>query len=70
MHSSYTPEMIGLAEKIASDFGLLSSGGSDFHGSAKPDISLGTGKGWLSVPVNKYLDLQAQLIKKPLQVHG
>ena len=63
MHSSYTPEIIGLAEKIASDFGLLSSGGSDFHGSAKPDISLGTGKGWLCVPVNKYLDLQEQLTK-------
>ena len=59
MHSSYTPEIIGLAEKIASEFNLLSSGGSDFHGSVKPDISLGTGKGWLCVPVSKYLDLQA-----------
>ena len=59
MHSSYTPEAIRLAEKIALEFKLLSSGGSDFHGLVKPDISLGTGKGWLCVPVSKYLDLQA-----------
>ena len=59
MHSSYTPEMISLAEKIATEFNLLSSGGSDFHGSVKPDISLGTGKGDLCVPVDKYADLQA-----------
>ena len=59
MHSSYTPEVIRLAEKLALEFKLLSSGGSDFHGSVKPDISLGTGKGWLCVPVSKYLDLQA-----------
>ena len=59
MHSSYAPEVIRLAEKIALEFKLLSSGGSDFHGSVKPDISLGAGKGWLCVPVSKYLDLQA-----------
>jgi predicted metal-dependent phosphoesterase TrpH len=59
MHSSYTPEMISLAEKIATEFNLLSSGGSDFHGSVKPDISLGKGKGDLCVPVDKYADLQA-----------
>ena len=57
MHSSYTPEMITLAEKIAADFQLLSSGGSDFHGSVKPDISLGTGKGWIHIPSKIYSDL-------------
>lgn len=59
IHSSYTREVICLAEKMASEFKLLSSGGSDFHGSVKPDIFLGTGKGWLCVPASKYLDLQA-----------
>ena len=30
---------------IAAEYGLLVSGGSDFHGkSVKPDIELGTGK--------------------------
>lgn len=31
-------------------FGLLPSGGSDFHGSNKPDIRLGIGKGNLQIP--------------------
>ena len=59
MHSSYMPETIRLAEQIAAEFKILSSGGSDFHGSVKPDVSLGTGKGWLCVPASKYLDLLA-----------
>jgi predicted metal-dependent phosphoesterase TrpH len=57
MHSSYTPETIALAGKIAEEFHLLPSGGSDFHGFVKPDISLGTGKGWLSIPRQIYEDL-------------
>ena len=57
MHASYSPEMICLAEKIASEFNLLSSGGSDFHGAIKPDIRLGTGKGWLCIPENMYMRL-------------
>ncbi len=44
-----------LAERIADDFGLRHSGGSDFHGQNKPDISLGTGKGTLRVPL-EYLE--------------
>ena len=57
MHSSYTPEMICLAEAIAEEHNLLSSGGSDFHGSVKPDISLGTGRGWLCIPKKIYMQL-------------
>ena len=60
MHASYTPETICLAEKIASEFQLLTSGGSDFHGSVKPDISLGTGRGQLCIPASKYMALQAR----------
>lgn len=36
---------------IAKKHGLFITGGSDFHGSIKPDIDLGTGKGDLQVPV-------------------
>ena len=57
MHSSYTPEMIGLAEEIASEFNLLPSGGSDFHGAVKPDVSLGTGRGQLCISSKIYSDL-------------
>ena len=59
MHSSYTPERITLAEKIAAEFSLLPSGGSDFHGGVKPDISLGSGKGWLCIPSKFYSNLLA-----------
>lgn len=37
-------------KEMAARYGLLVSGGSDFHGSNKPYIKLGTGKGNLSVP--------------------
>ncbi len=35
---------------VASDFGLLPSGGSDFHGANKPEIDLGSGMGNLDIP--------------------
>ena len=63
MHSSYTSDMIDIAENIASEFGLLSGGGSDFHGAVKPDISLGVGKGTLCIPADKYLKLHAAWIE-------
>ena len=59
MHSSYTSEMIRLSETITAEYKLLPSGGSDFHGSVKPDISLGVGKGQLCVPASVYFDLLA-----------
>lgn len=39
-----------LAKETARSFGLLESGGSDFHGENKPDIRLGEGRGTLAVP--------------------
>lgn len=56
-HSSYSPETIRLAEAIAAEYELLPSGGSDFHGSVKPEISLGTGKGWIHIPPEVYENL-------------
>lgn len=40
-----------LAEQIAAEFGLVKSGGSDFHGENKPDIRIGVGRGDLRVPM-------------------
>ncbi|KAI4446952.1 5'-3' exoribonuclease [Eubacterium plexicaudatum ASF492] len=37
-------------KQLAEEFGLLITGGSDFHGKNKPDIKLGTGKGNLYIP--------------------
>lgn len=58
-HSSYDDSKIAASKIIASEFNLLQSGGSDFHGSNKPDIKLGFGKGNLKIPTdifNKLLD--------------
>lgn len=43
---------------LAEEFGLLISGGSDFHGANKPDIKLGAGRGDLSIPYEYYLKLK------------
>lgn len=49
-YAAYDKETTALAKQIAAEYGLLESGGSDFHGQNKPDIDLGSGKGDLSIP--------------------
>ena len=49
-----TARSIELTEK----FGLLKSGGSDFHGLRKPDIKIGAGRGNLEIPYEWYLELK------------
>lgn len=46
------------AKRLAEEFGLLQSGGSDFHGICKPDIFLGVGKGTLFVPSDLMVKLK------------
>ena len=58
VYSSYSPETEVLATKIAAELGLLCSGGSDFHGGNKPDISLGIGRGDLRIPTEFVKQLQ------------
>ena len=60
-YSEFDDELNLRAEKIASDFGCLRSGGSDYHGVIKPDISLGTGMGNLHVPDSFLDDIEASL---------
>lgn len=40
-YSRYTPREAAWAATMCQRFGLLESGGSDFHGASKPDIQLG-----------------------------
>ncbi|MBO7249925.1 MAG: PHP domain-containing protein [Clostridia bacterium] len=49
-YSLYDEERTNKSVSIATEFGLKPSGGSDFHGSNKPDIRLGVGKGNLEIP--------------------
>jgi len=50
IYSTHTPEQERMVRRLASLHGLLISGGSDFHGSNKPDIALGCGRGNLAIP--------------------
>lgn len=45
IYSKYSEETAEKARNIAHEFGLLESGGSDFHGAAKPNVELGSGIG-------------------------
>ena len=43
-HSDHSAEQTELYLRLANEHGLLVTGGSDFHGAAKPEICLGTGR--------------------------
>ena len=58
IYSTYTQADERQIRAIAADYDLLISGGSDFHGSNKPDIDLGTGRGGLFVPEDCYLRIK------------
>ena len=50
-YSGYDAGQVKYLEGLAEEYGLLKTGGSDFHGGNKPHISLGTGiAGELDVP--------------------
>lgn len=57
-HSSNNTYESGKLREIARTHGLLISGGSDFHGAAKPDISVGSGRGGLRVTEAVFHDIQ------------
>ncbi len=50
LYAKFNAHQRTVATEIASQFGLLPSGGSDYHGEHKPDICLGRGRGDLFVP--------------------
>lgn len=54
-HSSNYAEESSKLCRMADRYSLLPTGGSDFHGAAKPDIRIGSGRGNLRVPA-EYLD--------------
>jgi len=44
-HSDHSQSQTALYLELAAQYGLLVTGGSDFHGAVKPEIHLGTGRG-------------------------
>ena len=55
-----TLEYLALARR----FGLAVSGGSDFHGGAKPEVELGYGRGALRVDITVLDALKARLVRR------
>ncbi|MCD7825047.1 MAG: PHP domain-containing protein [Clostridiaceae bacterium] len=49
-YSNHTAQDERFVRHLAKEYHLLPSGGSDFHGTNKPAIALGTGRGNLAVP--------------------
>lgn len=52
VYSEYDEEKSEISYALIGEFGLLPSGGSDFHGKNKPDIALGVGRGNLVIPLS------------------
>ena len=55
-HSIFSNTESEKLQKFAKSHNLLISGGSDYHGINKPDISLGRGKGNLEIPDEILMD--------------
>lgn len=59
IYSTYKPAEERQIRALASKYGLRLSGGSDFHGSNKPGLDLGTGYGKLYVPDDILIKLKS-----------
>lgn len=63
VYCSYTNQDERDMRRLAQKYGLLLSGGSDFHGANKPGLDLGTGYGKLFVP-EEYLDRIKEAVRR------
>ncbi|MFL6544932.1 MAG: hypothetical protein ACJ8LM_07070, partial [Candidatus Udaeobacter sp.] len=68
--SEHPPELQSYYLHLADELKLLPTGGSDFHGAAKPGVKLGTGsKDNVRVP-RKFLDrMRAESSDHPKHLH-
>lgn len=59
-YGRYSPRQRQELGNLARRFGLVATGGSDHHGTVKPDLTVGTGRGDLKVPDQVLVDLEAR----------
>jgi predicted metal-dependent phosphoesterase TrpH len=59
-YSGHRADQTAAYEWLARELGLVVTGGSDFHGTAKPDIEMGSGFGAMAVPLSVLDDLKAE----------
>lgn len=64
IYSTYTPSEERQMKQLADKYGLLPSGGSDFHGTTKPKLDLAVGYGNLMVPEEILTNLKKWLQDK------
>lgn len=62
-HSSHNQNQSLRLLELAKAYGLLPTGGSDFHGANKPDIQIGTGRGGLRLPESLLKDIRCVILK-------
>lgn len=65
-YGEYAPAYRRSMVQLARSHGLVPSGGSDFHGSYKPGLHLGTGRGDLAVPDHVLSELAARRVEPSL----
>lgn len=70
-YPDHDPKQTEHFRSLASRYGLLMTGGTDFHGDIRPDISLGKGKGDFHVPYWTFAELAAACrnMKRPTHIH-
>jgi len=56
-YSEQTPDQTAFYAGLARRYDLLMTGGSDFHGALRPEIKMGSGKGYLHTPYKIYAKL-------------
>jgi 3',5'-nucleoside bisphosphate phosphatase len=60
LYGRYSPRQRQALGNLARRFDLVATGGSDYHGTMKPDLAVGTGGGDLKVPDNVLALLEAR----------
>ena len=60
IYGRYSPDQRRALRRMARRQGLVATGGSDYHGSFKPDLEVGTGMGDLDVPDSALEELAAR----------
>ena len=59
-YGRYSPRQRQELGNLARRFDLVATGGSDYHGTIKPDLRVGTGQGDLKVPDSVLAELEAR----------
>ncbi len=60
-YTDHLPADAAFLRRLAEEFDLLVSGGTDFHGRAKPGVELGVGRGDLKIPYELVALMKARL---------